>query len=435
MCLPGGVLMYIVGMLYHEHGDRPLVTAALKGVAAAAVGLILATAIQLGRKSLSHAYDLIFIALTVIGVNKLHQSVPRVLITVGIIAILWYYPRKQVKEGQPMNQLPALIRVFAYLSLLTVGGGMAAFPELKVLTVEVHHWLTFTQLIHLYSMGQMAPGPNMMMIVSIGEWVAGIPGAVVVVLCVLRSDGPAGFSYRAPVEAAGTVAVAGLDSEGARARLHRPAAGRLLHHGQGRNFWPGNRNYLGSHVDDSARVQDQPGIAGAGWGNYRSLYLRPQIMRLFPKLASAAAIVASFAQVLCAQTLAPRAYVITPEGSNAVTLTWNFYTGDILFDNTLPITGASGSINIFIPTYYHAFGLFGRSANVTASLPYSVGNFQGLIVNQEQNLYRSGVADGFIRLSVKSERRPGDEGSAVYEVETKDTAWRQFAGNGSHRPV
>jgi chromate transporter len=81
-----------------------------------------------------------------------------------------------------MNQLPALIRVFAYLSLLTVGGGMAAFPELKILTVEVHHWLTFPQLIHLYSMGQMAPGPNMMMIVSIGEWVAGPMGAVVVLL-------------------------------------------------------------------------------------------------------------------------------------------------------------------------------------------------------------------------------------------------------------
>ena len=81
-----------------------------------------------------------------------------------------------------MNQLPALIRVFAYLSILTVGGGMAAFPELKTLTVNVHKWVTFPQLIHLYSVGQMAPGPNMMMIVPIGEWVAGMVGAVVVLL-------------------------------------------------------------------------------------------------------------------------------------------------------------------------------------------------------------------------------------------------------------
>ena len=81
-----------------------------------------------------------------------------------------------------MNEIPALIRVFAYLSLLTVGGGMAAFPELKILTVEVHHWLTFPQLVHFYSVGQMAPGPNMMMIVCIGAWAAGIPGVLVVLI-------------------------------------------------------------------------------------------------------------------------------------------------------------------------------------------------------------------------------------------------------------
>jgi chromate transporter len=81
-----------------------------------------------------------------------------------------------------MNQLPALIRVFAYLSILTVGGGLAAFPEMKHLTVDIHQWLSFEQLIHLYSMGQVAPGPNMMMIVVIGQWAAGVPGAFVVLL-------------------------------------------------------------------------------------------------------------------------------------------------------------------------------------------------------------------------------------------------------------
>jgi chromate transporter len=81
-----------------------------------------------------------------------------------------------------MNQIPALIRVFSYLSLLTVGGGMAAFPEMKILTVEVHKWLTFPQLIHIYSLGQMAPGPNMMMIVVIGQWAGGLLGALLTLL-------------------------------------------------------------------------------------------------------------------------------------------------------------------------------------------------------------------------------------------------------------
>jgi chromate transporter len=81
--------------------------------------------------------------------------------------------------GETMNQLPQLIIVFSYLSLLTVGGGMAAFPELKYLAVDVHHWLSTKQLIHLYSLGQMAPGPNMMMVAAIGDRVDGIAGAVV----------------------------------------------------------------------------------------------------------------------------------------------------------------------------------------------------------------------------------------------------------------
>ncbi len=78
-----------------------------------------------------------------------------------------------------MDQIPAIARVFAYLSLLTIGGGMAAFPEMKVQVEDVHHWLTNAQLIHIYSVGQMSPGPNMMMVATIGERVAGIPGALV----------------------------------------------------------------------------------------------------------------------------------------------------------------------------------------------------------------------------------------------------------------
>jgi len=100
ICLPGGLLMFGAGIAYHEGGDNPMVTAMLKGVAAAAIGLILATTINLGKKSLAHVYDLVFVGLTVYGVDRLHQSVPRVLIVVGILAILWYRPRKPKETSQ-----------------------------------------------------------------------------------------------------------------------------------------------------------------------------------------------------------------------------------------------------------------------------------------------------------------------------------------------
>ena len=99
ICLPGAVLMYIVGIVYRIHGDHIWVTAALKGVAAAAVGLILSTVVGLSKKSLAGKFDFVFIALTVIAVNGLHQSVPRTLIAVGLLAILFHRPRKQQKES------------------------------------------------------------------------------------------------------------------------------------------------------------------------------------------------------------------------------------------------------------------------------------------------------------------------------------------------
>jgi chromate transporter len=100
ICLPGGLLMYGAGMAFHAGGSNATVNAALKGVAAAAIGLILATTIKLGKKSLAHAYDLIFVGLTVYAVDRLHQSVPRVLVVVGIVAILWYRPRKTKETSQ-----------------------------------------------------------------------------------------------------------------------------------------------------------------------------------------------------------------------------------------------------------------------------------------------------------------------------------------------
>jgi chromate transporter len=98
ICLPGGLLMFAVGIFYHHHGDHTFITAALKGVAAAAVGLILSTVVSLSKKSLSHNFDFVFMAATVIPVNRLHLGVPRTLVVVGILAILFHHPRKAQKE-------------------------------------------------------------------------------------------------------------------------------------------------------------------------------------------------------------------------------------------------------------------------------------------------------------------------------------------------
>ena len=101
-CLPARALvMYLAGIAYHIHGDRPVVTAMLKGVAAASTGLVLATIVQLGQKSLTSISDFIFVVITVVAVNQFHQSVPHVLLAVGFVAVLWYRPRRE-KPARPV---------------------------------------------------------------------------------------------------------------------------------------------------------------------------------------------------------------------------------------------------------------------------------------------------------------------------------------------
>jgi len=94
------------------------------------------------------------------------------------------------------------------------------------------------------------------------------------------------------------------------------------------------------------------------------------------------------------------AYVISLLHSNAVILTWSYYDGNILFDGAVPVTGATGTYYASTYSYYHSFSLFGRSADIAASLPYAVGNFQGTVVGAEKQLYRSGLLDSSFRLSV-----------------------------------
>ena len=123
-------------------------------------------------------------------------------------------------------------------------------------------------------------------------------------------------------------------------------------------------------------------------------------MRHFPQFARFVAIALCSLRALSAQDLRPRAYVITPIHSNAVILGYAFNTGSIFFGTVLPITDASGQYSVPNLTYYHALSFFKRSANISATLPYVVGTFNGEVEGSGQQIYRSGMADSIFRLSV-----------------------------------
>ena len=108
MCFTSFVFMTIVGELYGAHGNHPLVIAALKGSAAAAVGLVAATWYQLGRKSMRDSFDALVIVAAVLAINQFKLTVPVVLIGLGAIAIFHHRPgnhERDEKESTWINFL------------------------------------------------------------------------------------------------------------------------------------------------------------------------------------------------------------------------------------------------------------------------------------------------------------------------------------------
>ena len=68
---------------------------------------------------------------------------------------------------------------FALLSLVSVGGLPSVMPEMQRYVVDVKGWLTPSDFIQAFAVGQAAPGPNVLIASLIGWKVAGLPGAFV----------------------------------------------------------------------------------------------------------------------------------------------------------------------------------------------------------------------------------------------------------------
>ena len=116
-------------------------------------------------------------------------------------------------------------------------------------------------------------------------------------------------------------------------------------------------------------------------------------------------------EIASAQDLVPRAYLVAPVGANAVTVASSFFDGSIFTDPTAPITDFKARFSTPVFSYSRAFDFFGRSANAVGSLPYAVGNFQGIVAGAEKDVYRSGLADARIRFSVNLRGAPAMRGA------------------------
>jgi hypothetical protein len=92
--------------------------------------------------------------------------------------------------------------------------------------------------------------------------------------------------------------------------------------------------------------------------------------------------------------------VLVPVDSNAVIFTYAFADGELLFDPTVPIEDAVGTIHTPVFTYFYTFDFFRRSANISGSIPFAIGDFSGSVSGRIDRRIARGLADIPVRFSV-----------------------------------
>jgi hypothetical protein len=112
-----------------------------------------------------------------------------------------------------------------------------------------------------------------------------------------------------------------------------------------------------------------------------------------------------------AQELAPRAYWPAPVGTNVLNFAYQFSSGDIVTDPSLPVTGVESKINFVQLGYQRTFSLFGRTANAQINLPYSWGNSEGFLNDEFLNVDTVGYGDARARLSINLRGAPAMDGA------------------------
>lgn len=101
-----------------------------------------------------------------------------------------------------------------------------------------------------------------------------------------------------------------------------------------------------------------------------------------------------------AQELAPRAYWPAPNGTKVVVFAYQYSSGDVVMDPSLPITGVDSRIHVAQLSYQQTFDLLGRTATIQIDLPYSEGTTEGVVQGEFRRRSVSTFADARVRLAV-----------------------------------
>ena len=208
--LPAFLILLGLTLIYSAYGAVSAVQGALYGMGSVVLAIFAAAVYRLGRTALQQPAHMaiaiaaaLFAATATVGVattlllaacagvalpHSRVRGLAAALVVVALVALGHFvFPATDAALLHGANPghtatgatLPQLAGIFLKIGALTFGGGLAMLALVQEQVVNQMHWLTSREFLDGLALGQLTPGPTLMIAAYVGYKAAGVPGATV----------------------------------------------------------------------------------------------------------------------------------------------------------------------------------------------------------------------------------------------------------------
>src|SRR5262245_20772509 len=201
--VPAFIVMLALAVAYRAFGVSPFLRGALYGLGPVVLAIFVAALIRLGRSALRSRTQWL-IALGAAGMTLATPvGAAAILVLAGGLRLFLFHSRRSgagvlgalvvglavlarlapltliMSAADAAPTLGGLASLFAAIGAYTVSGGLTMIALMQEHVVDRLHWLTPREFVDGLALGQLTPGPVLMLAAYVGYKVLGVSGAIV----------------------------------------------------------------------------------------------------------------------------------------------------------------------------------------------------------------------------------------------------------------